>query len=134
MADYEFPDDLLFTSDDEWIRLDEDQVVIGVTDFAQDQLGDIVFVELSEVGSSTEAGAPFGTIESVKAVSDLNAPLSGEIVSINSMLEEAPERVNESCYGEAWLIVLRPTDRSQLDDLLSPDAYRSSVAERDSDS
>jgi glycine cleavage system H protein len=134
VADYEFPDDLLFTSDDEWIRLDEDQVVIGVTDFAQDQLGDIVFVELPEVGSSTEAGAPFGTIESVKAVSDLNAPLSGEIVAINSMLEEAPERVNESCYGEGWLIVLRPTDRSQLDDLLSPDAYRSSVAERDSDS
>ena len=134
MADYEFPDGLLFTADDEWIRIDGDHVVIGVTDFAQDQLGDIVFVELPEVGSSTVLGAPFGTIESVKAVSDLNAPLSGEVLSINSALEDAPEQVNESCYGEGWLIKLRPSDRSQLEELLSSDAYRISVSKRDSDS
>ena len=134
MADYDFPDGLLFTKDDEWIRVEDDQVVIGVSDFAQNQLGDIVFVELPEVGTATEAGVPFGTIESVKAVSDLCAPLSGEVLSINEALEDAPELVNESCYGEGWLITLRPSDRAQLDELLSTEAYRQSVAERDAES
>ena len=134
MADYNFPDGLLFTKDDEWIRVEDDQVVIGISDFAQNQLGDIVFVELPEVGAATETGAPFGTIESVKAVSDLCAPLSGEVLSINEALEDAPELVNESCYGEGWLITLRPSDRAQLDELLSTEAYRQSVAERDAES
>ncbi len=134
MADYDFSDGLLFTNDDEWIRVEGDQVVIGISDFAQNQLGDIVFVELPEVGASTEIGAPFGTIESVKAVSDLCAPLSGEILSINEALEDEPEKVNEACYGEGWLIKLRPSDRSQLDALLSTEAYQKSVAERDADS
>ena len=133
MADYNFPDDLLYTSDDEWIRVEGDQVVIGVTDFAQNQLGDIVFVELPEVGAITEAGAPFGTIESVKAVSDLCAPLSGEVLSTNDALEDAPEQVNESCYGDGWLIALRPTDSSQLDGLMKASAYRDSVSKRDDD-
>jgi len=134
VADYEFPDALLFTPDDEWIRVEGDTVVIGISDFAQDQLGDIVFVELPDVGSTTEAGAPFGTIESVKAVSDLCAPLSGEVLEINQALEDAPEQVNDSCYGEGWLIKLRPADQSQLDSLMNADAYRQSVEERDSDS
>jgi glycine cleavage system H protein len=134
VADYEFPDGLLFTRDDEWIRVEDDQVVIGVSDFAQNQLGDIVFVELPDISSETEAGQPFGTIESVKAVSDLCAPLSGEVASINEALEDSPELVNESCYGEGWLIRLRPSDRQQLEDLLDVDAYRKSVAERDTDS
>ena len=86
MADYDFPDDLMYTAEDEWIRREGEEVVIGITDFAQNQLGDIVFVELPEIGSATEAGASFGTIESVKAVSDLFAPLSGEVLAIN----EAP--------------------------------------------
>jgi glycine cleavage system H protein len=134
VADYDFPDGLLFTSDDEWIRVEDDQVVIGISDFAQTQLGDIVFVDLPEIGTSTEVGLPFGTIESVKAVSDLCAPLSGEVLEINESLEDTPEKVNESCYGEGWLIRLRPSDRSQLDALMSTDAYRKSVAERDTDS
>ena len=134
MADYDFPDGLLFSEDDEWIRIEGDQVVIGISDFAQNQLGDIVFVELPEVGASIEVGAAFGTIESVKAVSDLCAPLSGEILSINQSLEDEPEQVNESCYEDGWLITLRPSDSAQLDNLMSTNSYRKSVAERDSDS
>jgi glycine cleavage system H protein len=110
VADYDFPEDLLYTQDDEWIRREGDHVVIGVSDFAQNQLGDIVFIELPEVGTITESGAVFGTIESVKAVSDLCAPLSGEILSINDVLEDAPEKVNESCYQDGWLITLRCSD------------------------
>ena len=128
------PKDLLYTQDDEWIRREGEHVVIGVSDFAQSQLGDIVFVELPEVGATTEAGAAFGTIESVKAVSDLCAPLSGEVLSINDALEEAPEQVNESCYQDGWLITLRPSDPSQLDALLDAAAYSESVEERDSES
>lgn len=133
MADYEFPDELLYTKEDEWVRREDgsDEVVIGVTDFAQCQLGDIVFVELPEAGSETESGVPFGTIESVKAVSDLFAPLTGEVVAINEELEDAPEKVNEGCYGAGWLIRLRPSDPGELDALLDASAYRSSVEERD---
>lgn len=134
MADYDFPEDLLYTKDDEWIRREGDEVVIGVSDFAQNQLGDIVFVELPEVGDSTEAGASFGTIESVKAVSDLYAPLSGEVTAINEDLEDSPEKVNESCYEAGWLIRLRPSDAAQLDGLLAVGAYRTSVEERDAES
>ena len=103
---------------------DADEVVIGVTDFAQNQLGDIVFVELPEVGSSTEAGAPFGTIESVKAVSDLFAPLSGEVTRINESLEEQPELVNEACYGDGWLLALRPSNPAELEDSWMPRPIR----------
>jgi glycine cleavage system H protein len=134
VADYDIPKDLLYTQDDEWIRREGEHVVIGVSDFAQHQLGDIVFVELPEVGATTEAGVAFGTIESVKAVSDLCAPLSGEVLSINDTLEEAPEQVNESCYQDGWLITLRPSDPSQLDALLNAAAYNKSVEERDSES
>lgn len=131
MADYEIPEELRYTQDDEWVRREGDEVVIGVTDFAQSQLGDVVFVELPEVGSSTEAGAAFGTIESVKAVSDLFAPLGGEVTSVNDSLEERPETVNEACYGDGWLIRLRPGDEGELDALLDAEAYRRSVSERD---
>lgn len=134
MADYDFPEDLLYTNDDEWIRSEGEQVVVGVSDFAQHQLGDIVFVELPEIGGMIEAGAPFGTIESVKAVSDLLSPISGEVLSINEELEDAPEQVNESCYADGWLISVRPTDPSELDALLDVNAYRASVVERDSES
>jgi glycine cleavage system H protein len=134
VADFDFPEDLLYTPDDEWIRREGDHVVIGISDFAQNQLGDVVFVELPEVGTTTESGVAFGTIESVKAVSDLCAPLSGEVLSINDALEDAPERVNESCYQEGWLITLRPSDPSQLEALLDAQAYGASVAERDSES
>ena len=132
MADYEIPEDLVYTAEDEWVRREGDEVVIGVTDFAQNQLGDIVFVELPEPGSSTEGGVPFGTIESVKAVSDLFAPLSGEVLAINESLEDEPELVNESCYGDGWLLKLRPSDPADVDALLDAAAYRESVASRES--
>lgn len=131
MADYEIPEELRYTGDDEWVRREGEDVVIGVTDFAQSQLGDVVFVELPEIGSTTESGAAFGTIESVKAVSDLFAPLSGEVLAVNAALEEKPETVNEACYGDGWLIRLRPADENELEQLLDADAYRRSVAERD---
>jgi len=131
VADYDFPEELLYTKEDEWIRRDGDAFVVGVSDFAQNQLGDIVFIELPEVGSTTEAGSPFGTIESVKAVSDLFAPLSGEVVAINEALEDAPETVNESCYGDGWLVHIQTRDESEIETLLDVKAYRESVAERD---
>lgn len=131
MADYDIPADLGYTKDDEWVRRDGERVVVGVTDFAQSQLGDIVFVELPEVGSSTEAGVPYGTIESVKAVSDLVAPIGGEVLEVNTALEDEPEKVNASCYGEGWLIALRPSDPSELDALLDAAGYRDSIAERE---
>lgn len=131
MSDYQIPGELRFTKDDEWVRTAGDEVVVGVTDFAQSQLGDIVFVELPSVGATTEAGVPFGTIESVKAVSDLFAPLSGVVVAINEALTDKPELVNESCYESGWLIRLRPSDPSQLSSLLDAGAYAKSVEERD---
>jgi glycine cleavage system H protein len=131
VADYETPEELAYTKEDEWVRFEDGEVLIGVTDFAQNQLGDIVFVELPEVGSHTEAGASFGTIESVKAVSDLFAPLSGEVVRVNELLDEQPELVNASCYEDGWLIALRPSDLEEYDSLLDAGAYRDSVAERD---
>ncbi len=132
MADYEIPGQLRFTSDDEWVRSEGSEVVVGVTDFAQSQLGDIVFVELPGVGSATEAGVPFGTIESVKAVSDLFAPISGVVVAINELLTDQPELVNESCYERGWLVRLRPANPADVQGLLDADAYRKSVASRDS--
>ena len=131
MSDYEIPGALRFTKEDEWVREDGDAVVVGVTDFAQSQLGDIVFVELPAVGATTEAGAPFGTIESVKAVSDLFAPLAGEVLAVNEALTDKPELVNESCYDRGWLIRLRPSDPAQRAALLDANTYRQSVAERD---
>lgn len=131
MSDYEIPGELRFTNDDEWVRTEGSEIVVGVTDFAQSQLGDIVFVELPGVGSTTEAGASFGTIESVKAVSDLFAPISGEVLAVNEALSDKPELVNESCYGTGWLIRLRPSDPSQIAALLDAAAYRKSVESRD---
>lgn len=130
MSDYQIPNELRYTKDDEWIREDGAEVVVGVTDFAQSQLGDIVFVELPSVGSTTEAGAPFGTIESVKAVSDLFAPISGEVLAVNDALTDKPELVNESCYATGWLIRLRPSDRTQLARLLDAPAYQKSIESR----
>lgn len=131
MADYEIPEQLSYTAEDEWIRLEGEQVVIGVTDFAQNQLGDIVFVEFPEIGASIEAGVPFGTIESVKAVSDLFAPLTGEVLAVNDLLEDQPELVNEACYGDGWLITLRPDNLDSVKELMDAKTYRTSVAERE---
>ena len=120
----ELPDDLRYTAEDEWVRVDGDEATVGISDFAQDQLGDIVFVELPELGRTISRGDAFGIIESVKALSDLYSPLSGEVTARNDALVDAPELVNSSPYGDGWMMRLRLTDAAQLDDLLSADDYR----------
>lgn len=130
MADYDIPDDLRYTTDDEWVREDDGRVDVGITDYAQDQLGDIVFVELPEVGSTFEKGDPFGVIESVKAVSDLFAPVSGTVVAINEDLEDNPEVVNADCYLHGWLIALDDIGDDDLDGLLDAAAYLKHIEER----
>lgn len=123
------PDDLLYTLEHEWVRLDGDEAVMGITEFAQDQLGDIVFVELPEPGARTTMGEPFGEVESVKTVSDLFCPLSGEVVARNDALTEHPELVNESPHDEGWMVRVTVSDRSQLAGLLDAAAYRAHVAQ-----
>jgi len=122
------PTDLRYTRDHEWVRLDGDDAVVGITQYAADQLGDIVFVELPDEGRELEQARPFGVVESVKAVSDLFAPVSGEVVATNDALTGGPELVNTDPYGDGWMIKLRIADAGQLDDLLDGDAYDALVA------
>ena len=126
MAEYDIPDDLSYSKDDEWARLQAARVVIGITDYAQKQLGDIVPV----VGTLLHQGDVFGVVESVKAVSDLYAPVSGEVVEINTDLASRPETVNEDCYGDGWLIALAVDDPAEVDDLLDAAAYARHIDER----
>lgn len=131
LADYDIPSDQKYSHEDEWVRQEGDECVVGVTDYAQQQLGDIVFVELPETGSTVTCGETFGVIESVKAVSDLYAPITGIVIEVNSDLEEKPETVNESCYGDGWLIRLEGVDKSEIDALLDAEAYAQHVQDRD---
>ena len=128
--DFEIPDELHYSIDDEWVLAEYDSVTVGVTDFAQQQLGDIVYVELPTVGDQFAEGEAFGVIESVKAVSDLNAPLSGQVVAINEELVDQPEIINEECYGAGWIIRIKPSDADELDSLLDADSYRKLVSKR----
>ena len=130
MSDYEIPSELRYTTDDEWLREEDGHMIVGVTDFAQDQLGDVVYVELPEVGAELTGNEPFGVIESVKAVSDLMAPVSGLVTEVNPLLADQPEKVNEDCYGEGWMIAIAPSNPSELKALLEADEYRASVEER----
>ena len=130
MSSYEVPEDQRYSDDDEWVRQRGDNMVIGVTDYAQQELGDIVFIELPEVGALLEKGEPFGVIESVKAVSDLNAPISGEVIEVNTALAERPEMVNEDCYGDGWMVVVGNGDGEEYEILLDPTAYLKHVEER----
>ncbi len=123
-------EDCRYTESDEWVRIDDDGARIGITDYAQSELSDIVFVELPEVGSQLEAGASFGVVESVKAVSDLVGPLSGEVVAVHSALEEHPEWLNEDPYDRGWIVCIRPDDLDSFDALMSPQQYRKYVEER----
>ena len=116
------PDDIRYTDEHEWARISGDTARIGVSDYAQDQLGDIVFVELPAVGDTIARGEVFGTLESVKAVSELYLPLSGEVVAVNTALVDAPELINQDPYA-AWIIEVRPTDAGEYDQLLSAAAY-----------
>jgi glycine cleavage system H protein len=130
LAAYDIPEDLRYSIEDEWVRDEGDRAVVGVTDFAQEQLGDIVFLELPEVGTVVKKGETFGVIESVKAVSDLYAPISGEVVAVNGELEDHPEVVNEDCYGGGWIIAIGGANRADFDSLLDAKAYHQHVDER----
>ena len=122
------PDDLKYTSDHEWARLEGDSVTVGVTDFAQGELGDIIFVEFPRVGDSFAQGDVFGTVEAVKTVADLFMPLSGEITAINAHLEDAPEEVNSDAYGAGWLVKIKFSNPAERDGLLDAAAYKALIA------
>lgn len=117
------PDDVRYAEDHEWIRSEGDKVRIGISDYAQDQLGDIVFVELPQSGDTFEKGEEFGTVESVKAVSELYIPIGGEILSVNTALEESPDLVNQSPYNDGWMIEVKPSNSAELEALITRDAY-----------
>ncbi|MCX4580058.1 glycine cleavage system protein GcvH [Streptomyces sp. NBC_01571] len=124
------PNELKYTRDHEWVRVTGEGVVrVGITDHAQKELGDIVFAELPTLGNGFSAGEPFGTLESVKAVTEVYAPVSGEVTALNDELGDSPERVNEEPYGDGWLIEIKFTDKSELDRLLSDDGYESYISE-----
>ena len=119
------PENLKYTKDHEWIRHESDGTcLVGITDHAQDSLGDVTFVELPAIGESFEEGATFGVVESVKAASDLYFPLSGEITEVNEILVDSPEKVNEDPYGDGWMVRIRPADSSESVGLLSPEQYK----------
>ena len=117
------PDNLRYAKNHEWASFESDKVKIGIDDYAQDQLGDIVFVELPEVGATFSKGEEFGTVESVKAVSELFIPIGGEILAINTSLEETPEHVNNSPYEDGWMIEIKPSDVAEIDALMDKEAY-----------
>lgn len=123
-----FPTDLRYTHDHEWLRAAGASWRVGITQFAVDQLGDITLVDLPKEGDLVTKGQRFGTIESVKSVSDLYAPVSGKVTAVNATLKDAPEQVNSEPYGAGWMIELEPTEKSELGELLSPDAYSQHVA------
>jgi glycine cleavage system H protein len=121
------PEDLRYSSDHEWVGRDGEVVRVGVTDYAQDALGDVVFVQVPTVGAEVSAGDTFGEVESTKSVSDVYAPVSGTVVEVNEALADAPQMLNEDPYGEGWICAIRMSDPSQLDGLLDAEAYRKLV-------
>jgi len=122
-----FPANLRYTKDHEWIKIEGDTATIGITDFAQKELGDIVYVEVELIGKELEAGSVFGTVEAVKTVSDLFMPLTGTVTEINPALDSQPELVNSDPYGDGWMVKITIKDASEIDGLLSADAYQSLV-------
>ena len=120
----EFPEDLRYTKEHEWTRAEGGRVRIGITDFAQDALGDVVYVDLPEVGATVDADQPMGEVESTKSVSDVYSPISGTIVERNPLIDERPELVNEQPYGDGWLLVIEPTQAGAVDSLLDASGYR----------
>ena len=128
MADPQVPDNLLYTEEHEYVlRTSDDEIVVGITDYAQGELSDIVFVELPEIGSTYAKMEAFGTIEAVKAVSELYIPVGGEVVAVNDALADDPAIVNRDPYGDGWMVKVRLNDPSELDDMLSPDAYKALI-------
>lgn len=125
---FDVPDDLNYLESHEWTTTETETVRIGISDFAQDELGDVVFVELPAVGDQIEAGSAFGVVESIKAVSDLYAPVSGEVTAVNEELFDQPELVNEDPFDEGWMLEVEPSDSAEFDELLSADEYRDQIA------
>ncbi|ASB90698.1 glycine cleavage system protein GcvH [Bacillus sonorensis] len=123
------PKELRYSEEHEWVKTEGDKVRIGITDFAQSELGDIVFVELPEVGDEIKADEPFGSVESVKTVSELYAPINGKVVEVNEDLDDNPEFVNESPYEKAWMIVVEPADASEIDSLMTAEQYDEMIKE-----
>lgn len=124
-----YPADLRYDKEHAWVRADGETAVVGISDFAQDQLGEVVYVDLPQSGDEVVAGETFGEIESVKSVSELFSPVSGEIVKVNDDLADAPEAVNEDCYGEGWMVQVKMSDPAELDNLLSGEDYEAFLAE-----
>lgn len=124
----EYPTNYRYTREHEWLRLDGDSATVGITHHAQDQLGDVVFVELPEVGAKLQAEGAFGAVESVKAVSDIYSPLSGDVTEVNESLIDAPEKINEDPHGDGWLIRITVFDRSEIDKLMTSEQYAEYVA------
>ena len=122
------PADLRYTADHEWARQEDRGVLVGITDYAQDALGDVVFVELPELGAVVDAGATFSEVESTKSVSDIYAPVAGEVVEVNTALVDAPQLVNEDPYGEGWICVLAPADPTSFESLLGAEEYQSLIS------
>ena len=128
----DYPEELKYTKEHEWLQKDDgDRARVGITDFAQDALGDVVYVDLPEEGTEVRAGEPFGEVESTKSVSDIFSPVSGRIVERNTNLEDQPELVNEDPYGEGWMVVIEMSDTSELEELLSAESYQSFAEEGD---
>ena len=117
------PEDLIYTEEHEWVRVTEENAIVGITDFAQSQLGDIIFLELPDVGDKIIAGEPFGEIEAVKTVSELYAPVDGTVIEVNNNLEDFPEKVNQDCYGDGWIIKIKPENKIEKEDLLDHEQY-----------
>jgi glycine cleavage system H protein len=130
VADTEIPRELRYTREDEWVRIEGERLVVGVTDYAQQQLGDVVFLELPDVGTNIERGEAFGVIESVKAVADLFGPVTGRVAEANALLTDQPELVNSDCYGDGWMLVIEPDDPAEIETLLSASAYQQHVKDR----
>ncbi len=122
------PKDLKYTHDHEWVRIEGDEATVGITDFAQNELGDIVYVEVETEGEMLAKEAVFGTVEAVKTVSDLFQPLSGEIIAVNDQLEDTPELVNDDPYGEGWIVKIKLSDASEIDELLSNASYQAVIS------
>ena len=131
MGDWTVLDELKYTETDEWVKIDGDEASIGITDYAQDQLSDLVFVELPSVGDTFDQGEAFGVVESVKAAADVKMPIGGEVISINEDLEDAPEIINEDAFGEGWIIRVKVADAGEADDLMDAAAYTAYCEERE---
>ena len=117
------PEDLIYTEEHEWVRVTGENAIVGITDYAQSQLGDIIFLELPDVGDKIIAGEPFGEIEAVKTVSELYAPVDGTVIEVNSNLEDFPEKVNQDCYGDGWIIKIKPENKIEKENLLNHKQY-----------